>query len=274
MQHQLFTHFVRSAKFTRQLQRLSAIALVSLALLVPSVTYAQGGADADTGDAPDSTNQVNQKMETYPGSGIVANYPTTFADPAGVPGPTHWYPTLDAWLGNKVSGEMDADLLPDADGVTNIDPVTGMADQDALDDGVDVNSIFMDRCKRIEFRYQVTVAANNGFDRYLNIWMDFNRDGDWDDTLTCKYNGQVINVPEWAVQNDMSTTALVPGFYTFSTPTMWVTNPPTPDRPLWMRVTLSEQKAPISAVTGTADGQGSPFGYRIGETEDYLLTGK
>lgn len=274
MQHQLFTSFVRSANLTRRLQRLSTIALIALTLLTPSTALAQKSADADTGDAPDSTNQVNQKLETYPGSGMVANYPTTFADPAGVTGPIHWYPTLDAWLGDKVSGEQDADLLPDSDGLTNIDPVLGIADQDGLDDGVDVDSIFMDQCKRIEFRYHVTVAANNGFDRYLNIWLDFNRDGDWDDTLTCVNDGKTVQVPEWAVQNDMGATALGPGFYTFSTPTMWVTNPPTPDRPLWMRVTLSEQKAPISPVTGTADGRGIQYGYRIGETEDYLLTGK
>jgi hypothetical protein len=41
-----------------------------------------------------------------------------------------------------------------------------------------------------------------------------------------------------------------------------------------MRITLSEQPAPISPVTGTANGRGQPHGYRIGKTEDYLLTGK
>ncbi|MEZ4733356.1 MAG: GEVED domain-containing protein [Caldilineaceae bacterium] len=260
---------------TRQLQRLSAAVMVALALLNPSAAAYAQAPDPDTGDAPDRSNSLNLPMETYPGSGIVASYPTVFNDPIGIPGPIHWYATKDAWLGDKVSSEQDADLLPDADGLTNIDPASNKADRDGLDDGVDLDSMFFDQCKMIEFRYHVTVGAMNGMDRYVNLWFDFNRDGDWDDTLTCTdASGNTYKVPEWAVQDQVLSSGLTPGAYTFVTPPLWVTNPPNAKDPMWMRITLSEQKAPLSPVTGMADGRGIPYGYRTGETEDYLLTGK
>lgn len=260
----------------RHLQRLSAVAIIALALLQPSAgVYAQNAADADTGDAPDSTNHANQKLESFPGSGIVANYPTVFDDPAGVPGPIHWYPTKDAWLGAGVSGEQDADQLPDVDGQTNIDPPANSADRDRFDDGVYLSSLTFSDCGRTNFRYNVTVAAASSTDRYINVWFDFNRDGDWDDIVLCKDgSGNVFKVPEWAVQDEMSPTALLPGSYNLATPVFMITNPPTAKNPMWMRITLSDRKAPPSPVTGMADGRGQPKGYRFGETEDYLLTGK
>ena len=268
-----FAGYVNSHNVARHLQRLSAVALVALALLNPAAVSAQA-LDSDAGDAPDSTNQSNQKMETFPGSGIIANYPTVYKDPSGVPGPIHWYASQDAWLGDKVTAEADADLLPDNDGLTNIDPTTNEADRDGVDDGVYLESLFFKDCGMMEFRYKVTVGAPVLAMRYVNIWIDFNRDGDWDDTLTCKQGSQLVKVPEWAVQDQAIAGALAPGAYNFSTTPFMAMNPPSSKAPMWLRITLSEAKAPIASGLGLADGRGDPNGYRFGETEDYLLIGK
>jgi len=74
----MFINYVTRAKVTRQLQQLSAVAIVALALLTPSA-YAQSPIDANIGDAPDSANSVSQKIESNPGNGIIANYPTISA---------------------------------------------------------------------------------------------------------------------------------------------------------------------------------------------------
>lgn len=268
-----FTSYVNSNNVARHLQRLSAVALVALALLNPVAVSAQS-IDSDAGDAPDSTNQSNQKMETFPGSGVVANYPTTYKDPNGIPGPIHWYASQDAWLGDKVTAEADADMLPDNDGLTNIDPTANAADRDGLDDGVYRDSLSFPDCGKMEFRYKVTVGTPVLAMRYVNIWIDFNRDGDWDDILTCQQGKQMFTVAEWAVQDQALAGALAPGSYNFSTTPFMAMNPPSTKNPLWMRITLSEQKAPIAPGLGMADGRGDPNGYRFGETEDYLLVGK
>lgn len=126
----------------------------------------------------------------------------------------------------------------------------------------------------MEFRYKVTVGTPILSMRYVNIWIDFNRDGDWDDVLTCRQGKQVITVTEWAVQDQAIAGALAPGSYHFSTTPLMAMNPPSPKDPMWMRITLSEAKAPIAPGLGAADGRGDPNGYRFGETEDYLLVGK
>ncbi len=272
--NRIFTGYVHSSNVARHLQRLGATALVALALLNPAATAYAQAPDPDAGDAPDRSNSLGQPMETYPGSGVGANYPTVYKDPVGIPGPIHWYATKDAWLGGKVSSEADADQMPDGDGLTNIDPLANLADRDGYDDGVYLETLRMEECSRTEFRYNVTVAAPVAPERYVNVWFDFNRDGDWEDTVLCKQNGQVVKVHEWAVQDQVVSGALAPGSYNFSSGPVWVTNPPSTKDPLWMRITLSEQKAPIAPGLGMADGRGPVHGYRVGETEDYLLVGK
>ncbi|MEZ4832568.1 MAG: hypothetical protein R2873_11315 [Caldilineaceae bacterium] len=97
-----------------QLPTLDASAQVALKRVCP-----------DLGDAPDSTNHPAAGMTAYPGP-IVARYPTVFDAATGTPpGPRHWLTKADAWLGKDVSGERDADLLPDEDGPpTSIPQVT------------------------------------------------------------------------------------------------------------------------------------------------------
>ena len=103
---------------------------------------------------------------------------------------------------------------------------------------------------------------------YINVWFDFNRDGDWEDVLKCPLGPTTTGLaPEWAVQNEkleglqMGLTPLVTrAFRSFSQ---------TPDDPMWMRITLTD--GPIDPAH--ADGSGPLGGYPFGETEDYLVTG-
>jgi hypothetical protein len=98
---------------------------------------------------------------------------------------------------------------------------------------------------------------------YINVWFDWNRDGDWDDDVPCPGTSYVA--PEWAVQNHVVT--LNPGLNSaLVTPTFRSITPP-PGQTIWMRITLTS--LPVSA--SNSDGSGPVGGYQYGETEDYEL---
>lgn len=246
--------------------------LLAMLLYVPTNTMAQPPDGGDLGDAPDSTNHAGVQMNAYPM--VAARYPTVF-DPgiAGPQGPLHRQPKADSWLGADVSAETDADLLPDADGVRNITPPANISNSDFHDDGVfPVNpggEITLPQCKRTRFNYAVTGAPMVApHQAYVNVWFDFNRDGDWQDTLTCvKADGTAVTVPEWAVANQP--VMVNPGSNVVMTPLFPSFHATGPD-PLWMRITLGDGPAPQSAL-GSADGRGPAGGYAYGETEDYRL---
>jgi hypothetical protein len=220
---------------------------------------------SDTGDAPSSMNALGMGMSTYGGT-TIANFPTTFGSgtPPGTfgsgPGPIHWNPSLDSWLGAGVSLEQDADTPPDADGPTNIDPSLNLADQDRFDDGV-LLPLSLPACATTAFPYELTVVGLIQ-NRFINVWFDFNGDGDWNDTYSCP-NGLIVT--EWAVQNQVQ--VLGPGVYTLLTPPFVSDNLSTLTNEMWMRITVSEAPAAIPA-----DGRGPVTGFRFGETEDYYLT--
>jgi len=219
---------------------------------------------ADLGDAPDSTNHPNKPMTAY--ATVSAKFPTVFDPATGTPqGPKHLAPKKLAWLGKDVSFENEADLPPDADGLTNIDPAAGAADRDQFDDGVAL-PIAIPLCGQTQFQYVVTSTAAAKL--YVNVWFDFNRDGDWDDPMQkCPLGPAVTgSFTEWAVQNELITVP-GPGTYAFTTPPFGAANP-TKGSDMWMRITLTDQ--PIAPAQG-ADGSGPASGYPFGETEDYLL---
>lgn len=220
---------------------------------------------ADLGDAPDSSNHSGKAMDAYPT--ISAKFPTVFDPATGLPqGPKHLQPKGLAWLGKDVSFENEADLLPDADGgVTNIDPPTNAADRDNFDDGVTLPISIPRDCGQTQLQYTVTSTAAAKL--YVNVWFDFNRDGDWDDPVQkCPLGPATTgSFTEWAVQNEAIN--VVPGLNTFTTPVFGAANP-TKGSEMWMRITLTDQ--PIAPANG-ADGSGPPGGHQFGETEDYLL---
>jgi hypothetical protein len=229
------------------------------ALSVSDVQWPQ----ADLGDAPDSTNHSGMSMTAYPG--VTANFPTIFDPGTGLPsGPMHLDPYGDAWLGHWVSLEYDADLMLDEDLVTNLDPASGQANRDEKDDGV-IFPVPFSHCQISWFLYTVTIQPGApDIDRYVNVWFDWNRDGDFDDMLTCS---QQENVSEWAVQNQLIDRWSPPGTYVIQTPNYKAWNMPDNDiEGLWMRISIAEQIAPSEG-----DGRGPSGGYLYGETEDYYL---
>ncbi|MFQ5857048.1 MAG: GEVED domain-containing protein, partial [Anaerolineae bacterium] len=228
----------------------------------------------DLGDAPDSTNHFNVRMSAY--SVVTATFPTVFqpsSDPAiEPPGPLHWQPRADAWLGYWVSGERDADLMPDEDGRPNLKPPHDDANLDRADDGL-VEPVRLPHCEQTKIKVRVnwpalTATADATIERYINVWFDWNRDGDWEDAFDCA--DQLLGTLEWAVRDYLVT--LHPGLHEVELPAFLPYNP-RPNLPTWARVTLAEQKAPVNSDTGLADGRGPDAGYRFGETEDYLIPG-
>ena len=224
--------------------------------LTPAATPAP-----DLGDAPDSSNSRGAPMTAYPG--VRAQFPTVFG--AGSPpyGPRHVNEPLLFHLGRQVSVESEADSGWDEDGVNNIDPAADRADRDGGDDGLELPTV-LPSCETLALRFRVTALPGAPSQVYVNLWFDWDRNGRWGDVPAC----QSASAPEWAVRNQV--VALPgPGFYTFTTTNFLVFNPQ-PEQPMWLRITLSDVRAPDAA----SDGSGPSTGYAFGETEDYLLPGR
>jgi len=227
----------------------------------------------DLGDAPDSTNNAHVAMRAYPSQGslpvVPANYPTVYNDGSGTGpfGPVHLNSQAVAFLGSKITRETEADTGTDEDGVNNIRPSNNTPDRDQGDDGV-IFPINMPGCRFTTIDYIVNVVDPNT-DLWVNVWLDWNRDGDWDDTLECPEGP----VPEWAVQNQFLVN-LTAGSNQITTPGFLSWHPQNGREDIWMRITLSGQpwrRGSNPGAKGNA-GSGPQAKYAIGETEDYHFT--
>ena len=229
---------------------------------------------ADLGDAPDSVNNhAGVAFNTaYPA--VAGRFPTVWdGTPAGAgTGPKHLDPYV-TFLGLSVSGEVEADQLPDNDGITNI--LQGGADNsdnDTRDDGWLNPGTRLNNCQTTILKIRVTRGLGVGVPlMFLNAWFDGNRDGDWADRDTCP-NATPPNDPsyEWMIQNrPIPMAAILPGSYRdFNIFTNRVMNP-TPGQPHWLRFTLAGQVAPAGANLPDGRGLDAPNAYLLGETEDY-----
>ena len=215
----------------------------------------------DLGDAPDSTNSYGIAMAAY--GGVGAGFPSVFALGSPPWGPHHVNQPLFFYLGERVSVESEADIGTDADGHNNIDPRVDAADGDAHDDGL-IEIPPLAHCQYARLQYVVTALDGAPDMAYINIWLDWDRNGTWGDTPLC---GD-LPAPEWAVRNQVI--ALPgPGSFSRSTPTFLVYNMASA-QDLWIRITISDVPADPEE---NGDGSGPPEGYAMGETEDYLLPG-
>lgn len=167
-----------------------------------------------------------------------------------------------AHLGQAVTFEIEADIGPDQDPTNNIIPGTDTPDQDLADDGVLNMPLNLPHCKAATFQYDVNVIFP-GVDLWANVWFDWNRDGDYDDTLDCSG----ISAPEWAVQNQFLS-GLPVGLNTITTPVFLPWHSASDPNEIWMRITLSEQFWNGGSGSG---GSGPVAGYKYGETEDYYF---
>jgi hypothetical protein len=234
----------------------------------------------DLGDAPDSTNNFWRNMTAYPKggpSGIKAHYPTVFSSDSytGPVGPIHLDSLAVAHLGKQVSSENEADTGLDQDAFNNIKPQTDSPDNDNYDDGV-LLPINMPKCRWTTFDYNVNVIKP-GVNLWVNVWCDWNRDGDWDDdsnntsSLACSKG----IVSEWAVQNQYLVN-LPYGLNQLATPAFLSWHPYDEIGEIWMRITLSEKPWTGGSAPGYRGngGSGPSEGYEFGETEDYYFLPK
>jgi hypothetical protein len=256
----------------------------------------------DLGDAPDSNNSLGNVMSIHP-FGLApqpANYPTEYTAAAGT-GPIHWnagsnpnYPGvpgiaidsalgLDVFQGNpfsRVSNERNAFLLPDQDTrKRNIiplpNPANGRSNRDGFDNafvGPAGNRlpVRFAPCQPSGIRYSQYIHApwsmNNFYagPRYINVWVDFNRDGDWADSFAAPCPDQPnASTSEWLVQNSIAPAAS--GVYTLPVNIANITGL-TQNKPLWLRISISDSPAPAGSI-----GNGPAAGYRFGETEDHIM---
>jgi len=225
---------------------------------------------ADLGDAPDSTNNSAIGMTAYSSpASVQANYPTVFNDGSGVGpyGPVHLNALAVAYLGEETTHETEADTGADDDGLNNIRPLADSSDNDGGDDGV-VLPLNLPNCGWGTIDYTVTVVSP-GTDLWVNVWLDFNRDGDWDDIIACPRGP----ARELAVQNQYLYD-LPAGVNHITTPAFLSAHPKNGPKEIWMRITLSEQPWKGGSNPGEKGngGSGPQAGYRIGETEDYYVT--
>jgi len=221
------------------------------------------------GDAPSSYNHSPISMTTHI-TGTVASFPVVWdwdgtMDPAPPSyGFCHWSSLDPSFLGITVTHELDADVPPDDDGVTNIDPDSDTPDQDGADDGVTFPSI-LPHCGTATVN---VVGQNNlGLDLYLNAWADWNRDGDWDDTSVCE-----CGISEWVIQ-ETEVSPGDPGDFDLDIEIASCHPVPDPTEPLWVRVTLSERESLSEApwIYGAQPDPASVACFWEGETEDYLV---
>jgi hypothetical protein len=220
------------------------------------------------GDAPSSHYHggPTPAMETYPGSAVSAWYPVVWDwDGTLGPGPVTGYygfchhSAAKAYLGSPPSLELDADVSPDQDLVTNIDPATNSADRDLSDDGVTFPG-GLPRCAPVAVQF--TGYNGSGGTLHLDAWADWNRDGDWEDGSQCGCGDD-----EWAIQDyPISATTISESIEI----TPCHTSHPT--EPLWVRVTLSE--TPLEPLGEPSVYGGQPYPategcFELGETEDF-----
>ncbi len=256
----------------------SCIDLVNIATAAPNVCFdiahAQcAAAEADLGDAPASdNNHGNAPMTAYHFPYVQARFPTVFfagTPPASGQGPRHHLALVDSWLGIAMTVESNADQMPDQDGMPNISPTVDMADMDSViyggDDGLHV-PLAVAHCNTTTVPFTMTVVSQPIFGlipRYLNVWADWSRDGDWADIESC-LGGP--SADEWVYHNMM---LLLPQG-TYSLYLMPITSKAKVSEgniyEIWLRLSVADKPAP-----GPADGRGPVQGYDLGETEDYYL---
>lgn len=251
------------------------------------VTCTEAQPWTDFGDAPDSeSNHHGLNNTAYQEIGVLGRFPTVWegTPPNEASGPTHRPDHF--WLGNTIDVEVDADLSLNHGNkpgrvYTNIlnNGREDIADWD-FDDGWDNLFVPMINCETSTLQVRVTRSAlpTTLKQLWLNVWFDGNRDGDWQDSGDCPASADPLGDKsfEWIVQDwAIDASALPAGsFLDLQIPTKLVYNPnPTPR--VWVRFTLSEQRARRPTPVALADGRGPayPAFFQVGETEDYLVDG-
>ena len=275
-----------------------AIALPSIGKTLPQAHAQVPPTLPDFGDAPDSVNNHPGVAVNTAYPGVPGRFPTVWEGtlPFGAAGPKHINPNR-VFLGLTSTGETDADLAPDADGVLNIlHGGLDNSDNDLGDDGWLNKGVRLKNCSVVPLKVRISrdaIPPPPAAVMLLNVWFDGNRDGDWADDGTCplvdpldpndilplqpELEPQVLQRYEWIVQNQPINMFLVPagGHVDFTVFTKRVMNT-TEGQPHWLRFSLTgvPAVAPSIVLSGSLalpDGRGlnPPDAFLFGESEDY-----
>jgi len=121
-------------------------------------------------------------------------------------------------------------------------------------------TVIAEMCTTMTLQYKAELCEQQTVQVYLNILADWNQDGDWNDNVACKEEDCAL---EWAVKNVL--VPLSPGCNTYNSP-LFLTGPFV--GPVWMRISLSAQPAPVDFPW---NGTVSIGAFNGGETEDYVM---
>ena len=292
-------------------QRMRSVLQVAVALVIAlpalgigSPLAAQGQVIVplpDFGDAPDSVNNHPGVAVNTAYPGVPGRFPTVWDGtlPFGAAGPKHTNPNR-VFLGITSTGETDADLAPDSDGVLNIlNGGLDNSDNDLGDDGWLNKTVRLSNCSVVPLKVRISrdaIPQPPAAIMLLNVWFDGNRDGDWADDGTCplvdpldplsaadtallqpEIEPVAVKRYEWIIQNQPINLFAVPvgGHFDFTVFTKRIMNT-TEGQSHWLRFSLTGVPAitPSIVLSGSValpDGRGlnPPDAFLFGESEDY-----
>jgi len=282
---------------------LGRITLASaLILALPGAGRANDVDGPDCQNSPSDFGDAPEGVLAYPG--VLGHFPTCLvAGPPGnatsdcgavlpVPGPTgyvkHIHPVgiSNYWLGchgatapagidNDQDGKVNDTGAPlSACGGIPVDATTETAfgltfgqDEAYGDDDAGVAApVTFSTCQLSTVTFQ-TYNCGPSRQVVLNILVDWNHDGDWNDEVACPNQPANPCVSEWAVKN--ITIALPPGCATFVSPSFLAG--PTAG-PAWMRITISDNPVPPDFTWNGSVSVAPGQALINGETEDYPVT--
>ena len=222
----------------------------------------------DYGDAPDDGPSYYPDM--FSTSSSTAKFPTEFGthfSRTGQPGAYH-INTGEEWLGKQpdsVSVEQGASDPADPDGQPNL------INSDHWDGGFPKIPFFMvltsiPPASSISFFVSKSVASDYYGYLYVNVLIDWNQDGKWEDLPA--------ELTEWVVRNQ--TVNINPGQTSLetSTPFAWGWNALLAPQLFWVRMTLTRFPIGLAQYAGYVDANGCWDGsgmFDYGETEDFLF---
>ncbi|MEZ4832570.1 MAG: hypothetical protein R2873_11330 [Caldilineaceae bacterium] len=219
-------------------------------------------------------NHHSMNNTAYAAGPVLGRFPSVWdGTPASEPsGPRH-AAVLQYWLGKDETRELDADTMPDADGVTNIldNGANDVADNDKADDGWLNPDVPLIDCRERAQGADLKAAAPPAVDRlFLNVWFDgtATATGTASPAAPTRKPSPSVDRAGLGHQPRLDPRG---GFIDIAVPA--ARPQPEAEADAWLRFTLSESPAVSdnTSAANLADGRGPAFPgfFKIGETEDY-----